>query len=103
MLTSKAFYDKIDEYLNNGIVSKKDGIYYLDGNSIEFRNNCIYINDVKKKIEVNIHERSYLDYLDKKEFIFKEQIIFLSKIDYLDWKAKKSFSPLLYKIEEVMK
>lgn len=97
-LKSRYFYKNIEKFVDIGIVEKRDSYYIYEGNKIEFKNNAIYLNDKDVKITVEIHERSYLSYLNKQEFELSRIEEFVSEIDFLIWKDERFFSPLLHKI-----
>lgn len=97
-LKSKYFYKNIEKFVDIGIVEKRDSYYIYEGNKIEFKNNIIYLNDKDVEIIVEIHERSYLSYLNKQDFELSNKQVFESEIDFLIWKDDRYFSPLLHKI-----
>lgn len=97
-LKSKFFYKNIEKFVDIGIVEKRDSYYIYEGNKIEFKNNAIYLNDKDIKTTAEIHERSYIDYLNKRDFELSKIEKFVSEIDFLIWKDGRYFSPLLHKI-----
>lgn len=97
-LRSKYFYKNIEKFVDIGIVEKRDSYYIYEGNKIEFKNNAIYLNDKDIKTTAEIHERSYIDYLNKRDFELSKIEKFVSEIDFLIWKDERFFSPLLHKI-----
>ena len=100
MLRSKYFYNNIEKFVNMGIVIKEDKKYIFENNIIEYVNDFIYVNDKKINKNIEVYERGYLDYLNNKDFSLKEVINFDREIDFLIWKAEKSYPTLLYKIVE---